>query len=366
MHPGNLFIGAGGQLIAMDFGIMGRVDKRTRRFLGEMLLGFLSGDYRKVAEVHFAAGFVTADQSMAFTQACRSIAEPILGRPLHEISIAKLLGQLFQVTETFAMETQPQLLLLQKSMLVAEGVGRILDPHINMWHLAQPLIEGWMRENLGPEARVRETVTSVVGSLERLPRLLAETEKTYAMLVNQGLKLHRHGQAMFDRAAYAALALLAWIIAAGLAVALSEIEEADRAFRRAGLVGIGGGHIWVAQHVASSPHRLDVGFAARGGGQLLPELADEDVDDLQLGLVDAAIEVVEELLLGQGLALAERQQFQDAVFLGGRVQRLASGTRRWRVQVDRQLAGVDHRLGGPGAPDDGLDADHALVERLVR
>jgi ubiquinone biosynthesis protein len=224
MHPGNLFIGAGGQLIAMDFGIMGRVDKRTRRFLGEMLLGFLSGDYRKVAEVHFAAGYVPADQSMdSFTQACRSIAEPILGRPVNEISIAKLLGQLFQITETFAMETQPQLLLLQKSMLVAEGVGRILDPHVNMWQLAQPLIEGWMRENLGPEAKVRETVTSVIGSLERLPRLLAETEKTYSMLVNQGLKLHPEtvksifpDQGRMRRPS----SLLAWAIAAALAVAL--------------------------------------------------------------------------------------------------------------------------------------------------
>lgn len=224
MHPGNLFIGAGGTLIAVDFGIMGRVDKSTRRFLGEMLLGFLSGDYRKVAEVHFAAGYVPADQSIdSFTQACRSIAEPILGRPLHEISIAKLLGQLFQVTETFAMETQPQLLLLQKSMLVAEGVGRILDPQINMWQLAQPLIEGWMRQNLGPEAKIRETVGNVVGSLERLPRLLAETEKTYSMLVNQGLKLHpdtvKH--IFGDQRRKSPLSgLLPWILAAILAVML--------------------------------------------------------------------------------------------------------------------------------------------------
>jgi ubiquinone biosynthesis protein len=191
MHPGNLFVDCTGNLVAVDFGIMGRVDQRTRRFLGEMLIGFLSGNYRKVAEVHFEAGYVPADQSVdAFTQACRSIAEPILGRPMHEISIARLLGQLFQVTETFEMETQPQLLLLQKSMLVAEGVGRSLDPRINMWQLAQPLIEGWMRANLGPEAKVRDAFTTVVGSLERLPRLLAETEKTYSMLVNGGLKLH--------------------------------------------------------------------------------------------------------------------------------------------------------------------------------
>ena len=224
MHPGNLFIGENGNLIAVDFGIMGRVDKSTRRFLGEMLLGFLSGDYRKVAEVHFAAGYVPADQSIdSFTQACRSIAEPILGRPLHEISIAKLLGQLFQVTETFAMETQPQLLLLQKSMLVAEGVGRILDPHINMWQLAQPLIEGWMRSNLGPEARIKDVVGNVVGSLERLPRLLVETEKTYSMLMGQGLKLHPdtvRSIAEVRRRGRPSSAMLAWVLALVLAVLL--------------------------------------------------------------------------------------------------------------------------------------------------
>jgi ubiquinone biosynthesis protein len=191
MHPGNLFVDKDGNLVAVDFGIMGRVDKRTRRFLGEMLIGFLSGDYRRVAEVHFEAGYVPADKSVdAFTQATRSIAEPIMGRAMHEISIAKLLGQLFQVTETFAMETQPQLLLLQKSMLVAEGVGRILDPRVNMWELARPLIESWMRENLGPEARIKAAVSTMAGSIERLPRLLHQTEKTYSMLVSGGLKLH--------------------------------------------------------------------------------------------------------------------------------------------------------------------------------
>ncbi|HIJ39237.1 MAG TPA: 2-polyprenylphenol 6-hydroxylase [Rhodospirillaceae bacterium] len=191
MHPGNLFVGSRGELIAVDFGITGRVDKQTRRFLGEMLLGFLNADYRQVAEVHFAAGFVPADKSVdAFTQACRSIAEPILGRPLNEISVARLLGQMFQVTETFAMETQPQLLLLQKSMLVAEGVGRTLDPRINMWQLARPLIEEWMIGNLGPQARVRESVGALVASLESLPRLVQQAEKTVEALRSGGLRLH--------------------------------------------------------------------------------------------------------------------------------------------------------------------------------
>ena len=151
MHPGNIFIDADGDLVPVDFGIMGRLDRPTRRYLGEMLLGFLSADYQRVADVHFAAGYVPANQDKAaFMQACRAIAEPILGRPLAEISIGRLLGQLFEVSETFAMETQPQLLLLQKTMVVAEGVGRALNPELNMWQLAQPLIEAWMADNLGP------------------------------------------------------------------------------------------------------------------------------------------------------------------------------------------------------------------------
>lgn len=191
MHPGNLFVDRNGNLVAVDFGIMGRVDLTTRRHLGQMLIGFLSGDYRRAAEVHFEAGWVPADKNVdTFTQACRSIAEPIMGKPLHEISIAKLLGQLFKITEQFAMQTQPQLLMLQKSMLVAEGVGRTLDSDVNMWELARPLIENWMIDNLGPQARVKETVGHAISTLERLPRMLAETERAYSTLMNGGIKLH--------------------------------------------------------------------------------------------------------------------------------------------------------------------------------
>lgn len=191
LHPGNLFVGPDGNLVAVDFGITGRVDRQTRRFLGEMLLGFLNGDYRRVAEVHFEAGFVPPDKSIdQFTQACRSIAEPILGKPLNEISIARLLGQLFQVTETFNMETQPQLLLLQKSMLVAEGVGRRLNPDVNMWQLARPLVERWMIDNLGPQARVKEGVGQLVGALESLPKLVSHAEHVVTQLKSGGLKLH--------------------------------------------------------------------------------------------------------------------------------------------------------------------------------
>jgi len=225
MHPGNLFVDANGNLVAVDFGIVGRVDMRTRRFLGAMLIGFLNGDYRRVAEVHFEAGYVPADKSIdAFTQACRSIAGPILGRPLHEISVARLLGQLFEVTETFAMETQPQLLLLQKSMLVAEGIGRNLDPAINMWQLARPLIETWMRRNLGPQARVRDMAVDALSSLERLPRLLSEIEKTAAILAEGGIKLHP--DTVRDLTADAPRQRrtpdwLPWVVALALAVALA-------------------------------------------------------------------------------------------------------------------------------------------------
>ena len=136
LHPGNMFVDADGAIAVVDFGIMGRLDRDTRFYLADMLLGFLAGDYRRVAEVHFAAGYVPSQRSIdAFTQACRSIGEPILGRPLQEISVARLLAQLFEITEQFEMETQPQLLLLQKTMVVIEGVGRRLDPEINIWSL---------------------------------------------------------------------------------------------------------------------------------------------------------------------------------------------------------------------------------------
>jgi ubiquinone biosynthesis protein len=191
MHPGNLFIDEKGAIVVVDFGIMGRVDRRTRYFLADMLLGFLSGDYRRVAEVHFAAGYVPPRQSIdAFTQAARSIGEPIMGRPLHEISVARLLAQLFQITEQFEMETQPQLLLLQKTMVLAEGMGRRLDPTTNLWALAQPLIEEWMRANRGPEAQLVDALTDAARTLRRLPALVENMERIAAEIAGDGLRLH--------------------------------------------------------------------------------------------------------------------------------------------------------------------------------
>jgi ubiquinone biosynthesis protein len=191
VHPGNLFVTPAGAIGAVDFGIMGRLDLKTRRILAEMLLAFLTRNYRRAAEVHFEAGWVPAHRSVdAFTQACRSIAEPILDKPQNEISIARLLGQLFKITETFEMETQPQLLLLQKTMLVAEGTARRLDPSANMWVLARPLIESWMRDNLGPEARVRDAVEGVSEAIGRLPKLLDGLEESAALVSGGRVRLH--------------------------------------------------------------------------------------------------------------------------------------------------------------------------------
>jgi ubiquinone biosynthesis protein len=217
MHPGNMFIDDQGEMVPVDFGIMGRLDPATRRFLGEMLLGFLSADYKRVADVHFDAGYVPAGQDkQAFMQACRSIAEPIRDRPLAEISIGRLLGQLFEVTETFAMETQPQLLLLQKTMVVAEGVGRRLNPNVNMWELAQPLIEVWMIDNLGPQAQIRTVIDDGVETLRRLPHLIERAERALESALDDGVKLDagawRGGQSQMAPIGWAILLVTAGVI----------------------------------------------------------------------------------------------------------------------------------------------------------
>jgi ubiquinone biosynthesis protein len=156
---------------------MGRLDPATRRYLGDMLMGFLNAEYDRVARVHFDAGLVPADKSVgAFTQAIRSIGEPILGLPVNQISVGRLLGQLFQITETFGMQVQPHLLLLQKVMVVAEGVGRNIYPEANMWQLARPLIEDWIIANTGPDARLRAAAEQTAGVLRRLPRIAEQAE----------------------------------------------------------------------------------------------------------------------------------------------------------------------------------------------
>jgi ubiquinone biosynthesis protein len=191
LHPGNMFIAPDGAIAVVDFGIMGRLDRDTRYFLADMLIGFLTGDYRRVAEVHLAAGYIPRGSSVdAFTQACRSIGEPILGKPLNEISLARLLAQLFRVTEQFAMETQPQLLLLQKTMVLAEGIGRRLDPEVNIWAMARPLVEAWMRDNRGPEAQLRQRLDAMIETLDELPRLLRGLGRIADDWSREGVMLH--------------------------------------------------------------------------------------------------------------------------------------------------------------------------------
>lgn len=230
LHPGNIFVEPDGKIALVDFGIMGRLDRATRHYLADMLLGFLNRDYRRVAEIHFEAGYVPASQSVeAFTQACRSIAEPILELPLSQISVARLLGQLFHVTEAFDMETQPQLLLLQKSMLVAEGLGRVLNPAVNMWELTRPLIESWMRQNRGPEARARDAIQDLAHTARRLPQLVAELERALSDAARNGLKLHPEtvaalAQARHEPGVPRPSQALGWVLAgagAGLGAALA-------------------------------------------------------------------------------------------------------------------------------------------------
>ncbi|MGZ9104144.1 MAG: AarF/UbiB family protein, partial [Rhodoplanes sp.] len=191
MHAGNLFVRSDGSIAAVDFGIMGRLDTSTRYALAQLLLGFLSRDYRRAAEVHFEAGWVPSHRSVAaFTQACRSIGEPILDKPQNEISIGHLLGQLFQITKTFEMEVQTDLLLLQRTILVAEGTGRALCPEANMWLLARPLIERWMAGALSPDVRVREAAREFTTTLARLPEIMRRIEDAAASIADGSIRLH--------------------------------------------------------------------------------------------------------------------------------------------------------------------------------
>ncbi|CAL8968171.1 putative protein kinase UbiB [Rhodoplanes serenus] len=177
MHPGNLFVDDAGRLVAVDFGIMGRLTEKERRFLAEILYGFISRDYRRTAEVHFEAGYVPSHHSVeAFMQAIRAIGEPIHNRSAEDISMAKLLTLLFEVTALFDMKTRPELLLLQKTMVVVEGVGRMLDPKLDMWRTAEPVVRTWLERHLGAAGRVEEAVGGVseVGRfLGGVPGLLA-------------------------------------------------------------------------------------------------------------------------------------------------------------------------------------------------
>ena len=163
MHPGNLFVDDQGNLVAVDFGIMGRLGPKERRFLAEILFGFITRDYRRTAEVHFEAGYVPRHHSVeSFAQAIRAIGEPIHNRTAEDISMARLLTLLFEVTGLFDMRTRPELLLLQKTMVVVEGVARALDPHLDMWKTAEPVVREWIERHLGPAGRIEDAAGSAM------------------------------------------------------------------------------------------------------------------------------------------------------------------------------------------------------------
>ncbi len=186
MHQGNLFVDEAGDLVAVDFGIMGRLAMKDRRFLAEILYGFITRDYTRVSQVHFDAGLVPGHQDpQVFAQALRAIGEPLMDKPASEISMARLLAQLFQVTEQFDMHTQPQLLLLQKTMVVVEGVARLLNPSLNMWTTAEPVVRQWMEQKLGPQGRIEDAAEGAMtlGKLAAaFPEVLAEAQRTAHML----------------------------------------------------------------------------------------------------------------------------------------------------------------------------------------
>jgi len=172
MHEGNLFVEKNGDIVPVDFGIMGRLDKNNRKYLAEILYGFIKRDYKKVAEIHILAGLVSNKVSKDdFAQALRSIGEPIFGQSAKNISGSKLLSQLFEITEKFNMHTQIQLLLLQKTMVVVEGVARKLDPNTNIWEISRPVLENWLTEIKDPVNKASEIIDEASEVLKKLPNL---------------------------------------------------------------------------------------------------------------------------------------------------------------------------------------------------
>ena len=176
LHEGNLFLDAAGALIAVDFGIVGRLGRTERRFLAEMLWGFLRRDYARVADVHFEAGYVPSHHDRAaFAQALRAVGEPVIGRSAKDVSMGRLLTQLFEVTALFDMHLRPELVLLQKTMVTVEGVARRIDPELDIWGAAEPVVQRWILRELSPITRVRRlwsgvrtTVAAVLAEAERL------------------------------------------------------------------------------------------------------------------------------------------------------------------------------------------------------
>jgi ubiquinone biosynthesis protein len=178
MHPGNLFVLPDGRLAPVDFGIMGRIDHESQLLLAQILWAFLKGDYKRVAELHREAGYIPLHVSVEqFAQACRAVGSPILGKAMNEISVGRLFGQLLSVAQMFEMEAQPHLILLQKTMVTAEGVGRNLNPNVNMWEVSEPLIRAWAEENLSAKARIKSHVREAKELLREAPAVMRQLKR---------------------------------------------------------------------------------------------------------------------------------------------------------------------------------------------
>ena len=180
LHHGNLFALPDGRIAAIDFGIMGRIDRRARVWLAEILYGLITGDYRRVAEIHFEAQYVPPHHSVEeFATALRAAGEPIRGLPVKDISVGRMLESLFSITRDFDMPTQPHLLLLQKTMVMNEGVATALDPDINMWETAEPFLREWIRSELGPEAYYADRIIELVRAAKKIPELIQRLDEYY-------------------------------------------------------------------------------------------------------------------------------------------------------------------------------------------
>ncbi|KHK89533.1 2-polyprenylphenol 6-hydroxylase [Novosphingobium malaysiense] len=180
MHQGNLFVRADGTIVAIDFGIMGRINRQARLWLAEILYGLTTGNYRRVAEIHFEAQYVPAYHSVEdFASSLRAVGEPMRGKPVSELSVGQMLDGLFAITRDFDMQVQPHLLLLQKTMVMVEGLATALDPDINMWDVSAPFVKGWIRDELGPETVIVDRLREDIGTLARLPALVRRIEEKF-------------------------------------------------------------------------------------------------------------------------------------------------------------------------------------------
>ena len=180
MHQGNLFVKPDGTIAAIDFGIMGRIDRQARMWLAEILYGLTTGNYRRVAEIHFEAQYVPSYHNVdEFATALRAVGEPMRGKPVSELSVGQMLDGLFAITRDFDMQTQPHLLLLQKTMVMVEGIATQLNPAINMWDVSAPYVRSWIRDELGPEAAIADRLREDTETLLRIPQLVRRIEERF-------------------------------------------------------------------------------------------------------------------------------------------------------------------------------------------